>query len=158
MTKLSGNCDSLLPQVEVESTMGVQFAGKTAFVVGVPEKNIGRLSYLNCRYGISAGAATPATEIGISLYDTPTQAQTRLAGTIDDYRSHGATQSPATVSGMAATLLTDGSGAGYDVPLLVVAAGQRTVAVSVVDKLLAPARRGPVMAKVAALALQQTAP
>jgi hypothetical protein len=159
MTKLSGNCDSLLPQVDVEDTMGVHFAGKNAFVVGVPEKNIGRLSYLNCRYGISAAAGgTPATEIGVSLYDTPSQAQTRLAGTIDDYRSHGATQTPATVSGMSATLLTGGTGTGYDIPLLVVAAGQRTVAVSVVDKLLAPGRRGPVMAKVAALALQQTAP
>jgi len=44
------------------------------------------------------------------------------------------------------------------VPLLVVAFGQRTVAVSVVDKLLAPSSRGAVMAKVAALALQRTAP
>ena len=159
MKKLSGNCDSLLPQVDVEDTMGVRFVGKTAFVVGVTEKNIGRLGYLNCRYGISAGAgATPATEIGISLYDTPDQAQKRLAGTIDDYRSHGATQSPATVSGADATLLTGGSGAGYDIPLLVVASGQRTVAVSVVDNLLAPSRRGAVMAKVAALALQRTAP
>jgi hypothetical protein len=153
MKKLSGSCDSLLPQVDVEDTMGVRFAGKTAFVVGVPEKNIGRLGYLNCRYGISAGAGgAPDTEIGVSLYNT------RLSGTIDDYRSHGATQSPATVSGVDGTLLVGGSGAGYDVPLLVVASGQRTVAVSVVDTLLAPSRRGAVMAKVAALALQRTAP
>jgi hypothetical protein len=159
MKKLSGSCDSLLPQVDVEDTMGVRFAGKTAFVVGVPEKNIGRLGYLNCRYGISAGAGgAPDTEIGVSLYNTPQQAQTRLSGTIDDYRSHGATQSPATVSGVDGTLLVGGSGAGYDVPLLVVASGQRTVAVSVVDTLLAPSRRGAVMAKVAALALQRTAP
>jgi hypothetical protein len=159
MKKLSGNCDSLLPQVDVEQTMGVRFAGKTAFVVGVPEKNIGRLGYLNCRYGLSgSAAATPATEIGVSLYETPQQAQKRLAGTIDDYRSHGATQTPATVSGVEGTLLVGGSGAGYDVPLLVVASGQRTVAVSVVDQLLAPSKRGAVMAKVAALAMQRTAP
>jgi hypothetical protein len=159
MKKLSGTCDSLLPQVDVEDIMGVRFAGKPAYVVGVPEKNIGRLGYLNCRYGLSAGAgAVPDAEIGISLYDTPNQAQTRLAGTIDDYRSHGATQSAATVLGMDGTLLVGGSGAGYDVPLLVVASGQRTVAVSVVDKLLAPERRGAVMAKVAALALRRTAP
>jgi hypothetical protein len=159
MKRLSGNCDSLLPQVDVEDTMGVRFAGKNAYVVGVPEKNIGRLGYLNCRYGLSAGTgAIPETEIGISLYSTADQAQKRLAGTIDDYRSHGATQSAATVSGTAGTLFVGGNGAGYDVPLLVVAFGQRTVAVSVVDKLLAPSRRGAVMAKVAALALQRTAP
>lgn len=159
MKKLSGNCDSLLPQVEVEDTMGLRFAGKTAFVVGVPEKNIGRLGYLNCRYGLGAGAgATPDVEIGISLYDTPAQAQARLAGTIDDYRGHGATQSPTPVSGANGTLLVGGNGAGYDVPLLVVASGQRTVAVSVQDKLLAPAKRGAAMAKLAALALQRTAP
>jgi len=159
MKKLSGNCDSLLPQVEVEDIMGVRFKGKTAFVVGVPEKNIGRLGYLNCRYGLTAGAGgTPDAEIGVSLYNTPDQAQKRLAGTIDDYRGHGATQSAATVAGMDATLLVGGSGAGYDVPLLVVASGQRTVAVSVIDKLLAPSKQGAVMAKVAALALQRTAP
>lgn len=159
MKKLPGNCDSILPQVDVEDTMGVHFAGKSAFVVGVPEKNIGRLGYLNCRYGLSANAgAIPEAEIGISLYDTPDQAQKRLAGTVDDYRSHGATQSAATVSGTAGTLLVGGDGAGYNVPLLVVAFGQRTVAVSVVDKLLAPSERGAVMAKVAALALQRTAP
>jgi hypothetical protein len=62
------------------------------------------------------------------------------------------------VSGEQGTLLTGGSGAGYDIPLLVIASGQRTVAVSVVEKLLAPSRRGAVMAKVAALALQRTAP
>jgi hypothetical protein len=158
MKKLSGNCDSLLPAVDIEDTMGVRFAGKTAFVVGVPEKNIGRLGYLNCRYGLTAGGGAPSTEIGVSLYDTPQQAQKRLSGTIDDYRSHGATQSAATVSGVQGTLLTGGSGAGYDIPLLVVASGQRTVAVSVVEKLLAPSRRGAVMAKVAALAMQRTAP
>ena len=159
MKKLSGNCDSLLPQVEVENTMGVRFAGKTAYVVGVPEKNIGRLGYLNCRYGLNANVgAIPETEIGISLYNTPGQAQQRLAGTIDDYRSHGATQSATSVSGTPGTLLVGGDGAGYNVPLLVVAFGQRTVAVSVVDKLLAPSSRGAVMAKVAALALQRTAP
>jgi hypothetical protein len=159
MKKLSGNCDSLLPQVDVEDTMGVRFKGKTAFVVGVPEKNIGRLGYLNCRYGLTAGAgATPEAEIGVSLYNTPDQARKRLAGTIDDYRGHGATPSAATVSGMDATLLVGGSGAGYDVPLLVVASGQRTVAVSVVEKLLAPSKQGAVMAKVAALALRRTAP
>jgi hypothetical protein len=159
MKKLSGTCDSLLPQVDIEQTVGVRFTGKTAFVVGVAEKNIGRLAYLNCRYGLAAGAgATPDVEIGISLYNTPEQARRRLAGTVDDYRGHGATQSPATVSGMDATLLSGGGGAGYDVPLLVVASGQRTVAVSVVEKLVAPSRRGAVMAKVAALALDRTAP
>jgi hypothetical protein len=158
MTKLHGTCDSLLPRPEVEQTLNVNFVGKSAFVVGVPEKNIGRLAYLNCRYGLGAGTkATPSVEVGISLYSSPAQARKRLTGTIDDYRDHGATQSSTTVSGHDATLLV-GTARGYDIPLLVVAADQRTVAVSVVANLLSTAKREPAMVKLAALALDRTEP
>jgi hypothetical protein len=148
----------LLPRPDVEQTLGVTFAGRSAFVVGVPEKNIGRLAYLNCRYGLGAGATgTPSVEVGISLYGTPAQAQKRLTGTIADYRDHGATQSSTTVSGVDATLLV-GTARGYDIPLLVLTTDQRTVAVSVVEKLLPTAKREPAMVKLAALALDRTAP
>jgi hypothetical protein len=160
VTKLHGGCDSLLPRPEVEQTLGVTFSGRSAFVVGVPEKNIGRLAYLNCRYGLPASAGSkgaPSVEVGISLYDTPAQAQKRLTGTIADYRDHGATQSSTTVSGIDATLLV-GTARGYDIPLLVLATDQRTVAVSVVEKLLPTAKREPAMVKLAALALDRTAP
>jgi hypothetical protein len=151
----------LLPRPDVEQTLGVTFAGRSAFVVGVPEKNIGRLAYLNCRYGLGTGGAggtgPPSVEVGISLYGTPAQAQKRLAGTIADYRDHGATQSSTTVSGVDATLLV-GTARGYDIPLLVLATDQRTVAVSVLEKLMPTAKREPAMVKLAALALDRTSP
>jgi hypothetical protein len=138
--------------------LGVTFVGRTAYVVGVPEKNIGRLAYLNCRYGLGTGGkGTPSVEVGVSLYSSPAQAQKRLAGTIEDYRDNGATQSATTVSGVEATLLT-GTARGYDIPLLVLAADQRTIAVSVVANLLSTAKREPAMVKLAALALSRTAP
>jgi len=158
VTKLHGSCNSLLPRPEVEQTLDVTFVGHTAYVVGVPEKNIGRLAYVNCRYGLGAGGkGTPSAEVGISLYSSPAQAQERLAGTIADYRDNGATQSSTTVSGVEATLLT-GTARGYDIPLLVLATDQRTIAVSVVANLLSTAKREPAMVKLAALALDRTAP
>jgi hypothetical protein len=156
MKKLKGNCDSLLPQPDVEDTIGVRLAGKTAFVVGVPEKNIGRLGYLNCRYGLGSGAKpVPKVEIGVSLYKSPAQAHQRLTGTIGDYQDHGASLSKATVAGLDATLMV-AKLPGYDVPTLVVASGQRTVAVSITTTTLPQSRRGAVMAKLAALALDRT--
>lgn len=156
MKKLRGNCDSLLPQPDVEDTIGVRMAGKTAFVVGVPEKNIGRLGYLNCRYGLGSGAKpVPKVEVGVSLYNSPAQARRRLAGTIGDYQDHGASLSKASVAGLDATLVTGGS-PGFDVPTLVVASGQRTVAVSITTTTLPGSTRGAAMAKLAALALDRT--
>jgi hypothetical protein len=158
-TKLRGTCDTLLPQVEVEDLMGTHFVGKNAYVVGVPEKNIGRLAYINCRYGLGvSGKGAPSVEVGISLYKSPAQAQKRLDGTVQDYRDHGATPASATVAGGEATMLGGGMAGGYDVPLLVVGADQRTVAVSVAPNLLAAGQRQAAMEKLAALALQRTAP
>jgi hypothetical protein len=107
--------------------------GTDAFVVGKAEPTIGRIGYLNCRYGVTGrgAAARPAIEVGISLYRTAAQAAARIPATVDDYSAHGATASDVTVTGLPAQLLTGGTGDGYDVPLLVVASGQRTVAVSV---------------------------
>jgi hypothetical protein len=149
----------LLPQVEVEDVMGTHFVGKNAYVVGVPEKNIGRLAYINCRYGLGvSGKAAPSVEVGISLYKSPAQAQKRLDGTVQDYRDHGATPASATVAGAEATMLAGGTARGYDVPLLVVASDQRTVAVSAAPNLLAAGQRQAAMEKLAALALERTNP
>jgi hypothetical protein len=138
--------------------MRIHFVGRNAYVVGVPEKNVSRLAYLNCRYGLGAsGRGTPAVEVGISLYASPDQARRRLTGTIGDYREHGAQQTSTTVAGLDATMLV-GTTRGYDVPLLVLASGQRTVAVSVAANALPSSRLEPAMVKVAALALQRTAP
>jgi hypothetical protein len=160
MTRLPGTCDTLLPLITVENAIGRQVRGKTAFVVGLPEKDIGRLAYLNCRYAIprvpAGTAAEPGIEIGISLYRSASQAQRRLAGAITDYVDHGATRSSLSVDGHEATLLLGATARGYEIPLLVVDSGQRTVAVSVISTMAPEARRGRLMTALAALALART--
>jgi len=137
-TRLGGTCDSLLPLWDIEQALGRGFSGRTGFIVGLPERNIGRTAYLNCRYGIaptlSAGTSQPLSEIGVSLYRTAAQAQERVRDTVFDYLGNGAAQSSHTVAGYRAVLLTGGTGPGYDAPLLVLAAGQRTIAVSLAPR------------------------
>ena len=160
LTKLVGTCDTLLPDSAVENALGSSLpAGNDAFVVGTPEADIGRVGYLNCRYGVtgSGAAASPALEIGISLYHTAAQADARISATTDDYEAHGATADDTTVNGRPATVLSGGTGAGYDVPLLVVAYGQRTVAVSVTSKIATGDKATSDATALAALALERTA-
>ena len=160
VTRLAGTCDTLLPLSAVEDAIGRPLPGKTAFVVGVPEKDIGRLAYLNCRYGMPAGSVgapvAAGIEIGISLYGSASQAQHRLAGTISDYVGHGATRSSLAIAGHDAALLLGATIAGYDIPLLVVASGQRSVAVSMMSTIASGASRRRVMSALAAVALART--
>lgn len=157
---LGGACDSLLPLWQIWQSSGLTFSGATRFVVGVPEPNIGRLAYLNCRYGIpaphGAAPAEPLIEIGVSLYRTIAEAQARVRGTVFDYLANSAAESNRAVAGQRAVLLTGGIGPGYDVPLLVLAAGQRTIAVSVATRAGAWAARWPAMLALAELALTRT--
>lgn len=159
-TKLPGTCESLLPLPDIQDAVSTDVPGRTAFVVGVPQTDIGRLGYLNCRYGLSGDAndptAVPLIEIGVSLYTTPQQAQRRLTATVGDYESNGATATALTVRGREATLLTGGQGPGYAVPLLVVTSGQRTVAISVADGLGDDALRSKAFPALAGLAIVRT--
>jgi hypothetical protein len=156
---LPGNCTSSLPVSAVENAIGRDVPGNTSFVVGAAEADIGRLSYLNCRYGLPGGAAaqtaTPAVEIGVSLYRSAAVAAKRIPATVDDFENHGAGESPTTVGALPATVLTGGEGDGYDVPTLVLASGQRTVAVSIVPRSGADVTHE--LVAVAALALKHTA-
>ncbi|HEU5270114.1 MAG TPA: hypothetical protein VFU36_09340 [Jatrophihabitans sp.] len=136
---LGGECADLVPLDTVEEALGRPVIGRTQFVRGIAEPDIGRLTYLNCRYGLATPvrgkpAPEPQLEIGISLYDSADQAATRVRGTVADYRSHGAKQQDAAVGGDPATILV-----GYGNPTLVVAEGPRTVAVTVDPKLVAAA-------------------
>lgn len=136
---LGGQCDDLLPVSAVSETLGRPVIGQTSFVLGVAEPDIGRLTYLNCRYGLGKAvrgkpAPPPQLEIGISLYKSADQAARRARGTVDDYVSHGARQIPAAVGDVPATIL-----AGYGNPTLVAADGPRTVAVTAVPPLIATA-------------------
>jgi hypothetical protein len=136
---LGGRCDSLLPVTTIDDALGRPVIGKTSDILGIAEPNIGRLTYLNCRYGIGATvkgkpAPTPGVEIGISLYNSAAQASRRVQGTVADYRTHGATEQSAAVNQLPASILL-----GYGGPTIVVAAGPRTVAVTVDAKLIAGA-------------------
>ena len=149
-TAFTSTCDDSLPVSEVNRAVGAPVLGTTAFVVGIPEPNIGRLANLNCRYGIPdpvpgqpPGAAQ--VEIGVNLYTSPAVAASRVQATVNSYLSTGATPTPTTVGTNPATILT-GSGD----PTLVVAAGARTVAVTVAPPLLTS---NEVLVKVASLAL-----
>lgn len=155
LTRLPGPCDTLLTDFLVSQALGgQQFRGKDVFVVGQPEPDIGRIGYLNCRYGVTGDKAE--VEIGVSLYRTAAQAAKRIPATVDDYTAHGATAADVTVAGEAGRLLTGGSGPGYTLPLLVVASGQRTVAVTIDRAVVSAANVARDAAAVARLALQRT--
>jgi hypothetical protein len=158
-SRLPGNCTSSLPVASVENAIGRDVPGNTSFVVGAAEADIDRLGYLNCRYGLPGGpaarTATPAIEIGVSLYGSAAAAAKRIPVTVDDFENHGAGESPTTVGALPATVLTGGEGDGYDVPTLVLASGQRTVAVSIVPRSGADVTHE--LVAVAALALKHTA-
>lgn len=133
---LGGQCDDLLPVTVVDEALGRPVIGNTSFIRGIAEPNIGRLTYLNCRYGIPRavkGKPAPVAqlEIGVSLYQSAARAASRLQGTIDDYRGHGASPQSLSVGATQATVLT-----GYGQPTLVLAAGPRTVAITIDAKLL----------------------
>jgi hypothetical protein len=155
--KLPGRCSDLLPLASIDTALSRSVHGKTAFVVGVAEKKIGRLSYLNCRYGLGPGGkGTAKAEIGVSLYTTPAQAAARIPDTVDDYVNHGAHKARVAVGGHTGVVLTGGSGKGYTLPTLVVASGQRTVAVTMDESGGARAKRD--LTALATLALKRTAP
>ena len=100
--------------------------------------------------------ATPQIEIGVTVYDTPAQAQRRVTGTIQDYVANAAAPAHVTVAGNPAVILTGGSGTGYNLPLLVAASGQRTVAVSLNDPAASAVQRARILSALAILALNTT--
>jgi hypothetical protein len=139
---LGGRCEDLLSIGTVNIALRRTVVGRTAFVLGVAEPDIGRLTYLNCRYGLAAPvkgepAPEPLVEIGVSLYQSSAQANRRIQATIEYYRTHGAGDRPVQVGSAPGTMLS-----GYGMPTVVVAAGPRTVAVTVTPKLLTAGTTG----------------
>jgi hypothetical protein len=156
MSRLPGECDGLLPAGSVEDAIGRAVNGDTDFVVGVADPQIGRVSYINCRYGLASKDAPPEIEIGVSLYRTAARAEARLKSTVDDYAQHGAQATQTVVAGRPATVLLGGSGAGYG-PTLVMAVGQRTVAVSLAPTAVPSDEITKDLTALAALATRRTA-
>ncbi|MCU1688744.1 MAG: hypothetical protein JWN20_672 [Jatrophihabitantaceae bacterium] len=150
---ISGECGSVLPISALEQVMGIPVIGKTNFIVGTPEPDIDRISYLNCRYGLAdavAGQPEPVAqvEVGVSAYGSPGSASARVQGTVEAYRGQGATQSTVAVGAASGTLLI-GSGE----PTLVLAAGNKTVAVTVLSALLPADKRDAILSGIAQRAL-----
>lgn len=144
-----GECGSVLPISALEQVMGVPVIGMTAFIVGTPEPDIDRISYLNCRYGLAdpvAGQPDPVAqvEVGVSAYGSPASAAQRVQGTVEAYRGQGAAQSTVAVGTASGTVLI-GSGE----PTLVVASGNKTVAVTVLAALLPADKRDAILAGIA---------
>lgn len=155
MTKLPGRCDGKLPLSLVGSSIGETLPGQTAFVVGKADPSIHRVTYINCRYGLSDPNATPIVEIQVSLYGTASRAAARIAPTVNDYKDNGATAQKTTADQIPATILTGGTGAGYDTATLILAFGQRTVAVSLSDQ-IATDKQTADLTTLAALAVKRT--
>jgi hypothetical protein len=153
---LAGDCSTILPLDQVETALGKPVVGHTAFVVNIPDAKIGLVARVNCRYGIGTsvkkGTRTivppPKVEVSVSLYSTDKQAADRVAGTVAVWRDNGARQIDVLVGPDDGTLLI-----GYGEPLLVVAHGQRTAAVSVQGTLLVGKDIGAVTGKIAATAI-----
>ena len=157
MSRLPGRCEDLLPIGSVMDAIGGKVGAGTAFVEGTPDATIGRVGYLNCRYGVSKRVPAPAIEIGVSLYKTAAKAAARLHPTIDDFVQHGAQSSATTVHGLPATMLLGGVGVGYG-PTVVVSAGQRTIAVSLRQGAFPASAVTKDLGSLATLAADQTAP
>jgi hypothetical protein len=153
---LAGDCSTILPLDEVETALGKPVVGNTAFIVNIPEPKIGQLARVNCRYGVGKsvkkGKRTvvppPKVEVSVSLYSADQQAAGRVADTVAAWRDNGARQIDVLVGPDDGTLLI-----GYGEPLLVVAHGQRTAAVTVQATMLVGKDASAVMGKIAATAI-----
>jgi hypothetical protein len=107
--------------------------------------------YINCKYGVTP-AKGPSVEITVSLYRSVGAAADRAQGTIQDFTSHGATSSGATIDGRPATLLLGANMLAYG-PTLVLHAGLRTVAITLRPDTKNPT---PMLKRVAQLAERRT--
>lgn len=156
MSKLPGRCDALLPLGSIVNAIGRTVGGSTAFVLGQPDPTMDRVTYINCRYGVSKKKkAAPTIEIGVSLYRSAERAEARIRPTVEDFAQHAATASETRVEGMPATVLAGGTGAGYG-PTIVLAVGQRTIAVSFRPGAVASPRLVKDLVALAALAAERT--
>jgi hypothetical protein len=150
-TKLPGTCPKVLPPAAINRAVGEKLPGISQYAVGGPDPTIGRLTYIDCKYGVTH-ARGPAVEITVSLYRSATDAANRVSQTIQDFGYHGATSSSTKVSGRAATLLLGADLQSYG-PTVVVPVGLRTVAVTLRSGTANPT---PTLGRLAGLAIRST--
>ena len=138
----------------MDKAVGTPVPGKTAFIVNLPDATIGQVERVNCRYGLAAAAPgkkapNALVEVSVSLYESRSAAAKRISATEEEWRQNSASPHTVQVAGHPATVLT-----GYGDPLLVVAAGPRTVAASIDPSVAKPAARDRVLVALAAAALR----
>ena len=149
---LPGGCDQLLPFTALDQSLGRPLFGETVYIKGQAEPSINRTGRVTCRFGIKrvkgkAGAAP--LEVGVSSYADADAATRRVAATISAARASGAAQTQATVAGGSATILSGPSGS-----TLVLAKDDRTIAVTVLPKVLKTGTAPTALAAVAELVLK----
>jgi hypothetical protein len=131
---LPAGCDQLLPFTDLDHALGRPLFGQSRYVLGVAEPAIGRTGRVTCQYGLAANGRGPAMlEVGVSTYTDADSAKDRVAATVTALRAGALSQKTATVAGQQATMI--GTKADYN---LVVASGNRTVAITVSRRLRVP--------------------
>jgi hypothetical protein len=131
---LPAGCDQMLPFTDLDEALGRPLFGQSRYVVGVAEPSIGRTGRVTCQFGLQPNGRGPAPlEVGVSTYKDADSANERVAATVAALRATATSQRSATVTGQQAVLVgtkTDDN--------LVVAQGDRTVAVTIARTLHVP--------------------
>ena len=150
---LPGSCQSLLPLIDLDDALGVPMIGQTAFIKGVAEPKIKRTGRVTCRYGIvkvGHNLKPPKLEVGVSTYTDDAAATQRVETTVTDLRSSGATPSDVQINGIPAKILTVSGGSAT----MVASTGNRTVVISLAEKVVKPADTVKVLTAISTLALK----
>jgi hypothetical protein len=122
---LPADCDGVLSVANVSHALGKPVKGKTIFLRNVALPKIHRTGRVTCYYGVTSTISKSPVQAGMSAYSTAEAATSRLAITVAAERSAGANVLPIKIGDIPGTVLVGKAGA-----LLVVAQGQRTIAIS----------------------------
>jgi hypothetical protein len=166
---LPAACEEVLTAAEVDRALGRRLGGDTRFIKGVAEPRISRTGRVTCRYGVGsaagrgtsptscpqgrarcAAAAAVPVELSLSTYGEPEAASQRVDLTMHQEQTRGAHQSRLRVLDKPAVLLSGGQGD----PLLVMADGDLTLALSVARGLVPADRTGGVLTALAEAVLR----
>jgi hypothetical protein len=151
--ELPGSCQTLLPIIDLDETLGSPLIGQSSYVKGVAEPKIKRTGRITCGFGIvkvGHNLKPPKLEVGVSTYSDDAAASDRVESTVADLRGAGDTPNDVTINGTPAKVLVGSNGAGT----LVVASGARTVVVSLVEKVVKPADTVKVLSAIGTLILK----
>jgi hypothetical protein len=150
---LPDSCQSLLPLIDLDDALGIPMVGQTAYIKGVAEPKIKRTGRVTCRYGIVKVGHTnhpPKLEVGVSTYTDDAAATQRVETTVTGLRSSGDKPTDVTVNGVPAKILTATTGSAT----LVVGTGNRTVVITLAEKVIKPADTIKVLTAIGTLALK----